>query len=321
MAAYYNQKTKKWDANFSYRDFENNSKKKMKRGFETKEDALAWEQSYKELCKKDMSKSFGEFYKNYESDIRPRVKASTWRSKEYVVKYKILPYFKDMPMSSIKPLDVLKWQNELLKMRNKEGKGLSGTYLKTIQSQLSAIFNHAVRYYALTSNPVKMAGPIGTVRAKEVHYWTKKEYIKFIECMKENDKYYKHLQRTAAEFDNYKKRVSKEKDAIYNLAVGDTVAKYVNVLDNIDRALAIETTDDKMKEGISLIKKQMLDIMTSLGCAEIPTVGETFNPEIHDAVMHIESEDYGEQQIVEELRKGYKCGDRVIRHAMVKVAN
>lgn len=108
MAAYYNQKTKKWDANFSYRDFENNSKKKMKRGFETKEDALAWEQSYKELCKKDMSKSFGEFYKNYESDIRPRVKASTWRSKEYVVKYKILPYFKDMPMSSIKPLDVLK---------------------------------------------------------------------------------------------------------------------------------------------------------------------------------------------------------------------
>jgi len=61
--------------------------------------------------------------------------------------------------------------------------------------------------------------------------------------------------------------------------------------------------------------------MTSLGCTEIPTIGETFNPEIHDAVMHIESEEYGEQQIVEELRKGYKCGDRVIRHAMVKVAN
>ena len=65
----------------------------------------------------------------------------------------------------------------------------------------------------------------------------------------------------------------------------------------------------------------MLDIMTELGCSEIPTVGETFNPEIHDAVMHIESEEYGEQQIVEELRKGYKCGDRIIRHAMVKVAN
>lgn len=141
------------------------------------------------------------------------------------------------------------------------------------------------------------------------------------ELKKENDKYYKHLQRTAAEFENYKKRVQKEKDAIYNLAVGDTVVKFVNVLDNIDRALAVETADDKMKEGISLIRKQMLEIMTELGCSEIPTVGETFNPEIHDAVMHIESEEYGEQQIVEELRKGYKCGDRVIRHAMVKVAN
>ena len=138
---------------------------------------------------------------------------------------------------------------------------------------------------------------------------------------KDNDKYYKHLQRTAAEFDNYKKRVSKEKDAIYNLAVGDTVAKYVNVLDNIDRALAVEGANEKMIEGISLIRKQMIDIMTELGCSEIPTVGEQFNPEVHDAVMHIESEEYGEQQIVEELRKGYKCGDRVIRHAMVKVAN
>ena len=141
------------------------------------------------------------------------------------------------------------------------------------------------------------------------------------ELKKENDKYYKHLQRTAAEFDNFKKRVSKEKDAIYSLAVGDTVAKFVNVLDNIDRALAVESADDKMKEGISLIKKQMLEIMTELGCSEIPTVGEVFNPEVHDAVMHIESEEYGEQVIVEELRKGYKCGDRVIRHAMVKVAN
>lgn len=138
---------------------------------------------------------------------------------------------------------------------------------------------------------------------------------------KDTDKYYKHLQRTAAEFDNFKKRVQKEKDAIYQLAVGDTVAKYINVLDNIDRALAVESADDKMKEGIALVKKQMLEIMTSLGCTEIPTVGETFNPEFHDAVMHIESEEYGEQAIVEELRKGYMCGDRVIRHAMVKVAN
>ncbi len=157
---------------------------------------------------------------------------------------------------------------------------------------------------------------------KDVTDMSREELENEVEDLKkDNDKYYKHLQRTAAEFDNYKKRVSKEKDDTYNLAVGDTVAKFVNVLDNIDRALAVESADDKMKEGIALIKKQMLDIMTSLGCSEIPTVGESFNPEVHDAVMHIESEEYGEQVVVEELRKGYKCGNRVIRHAMVKVAN
>ena len=157
---------------------------------------------------------------------------------------------------------------------------------------------------------------------KDVSDMSREELEQEVENLKKDtDKYYKHLQRTAAEFDNYKKRVSKEKDDIYNLAVGDTVVKFVNVLDNIERALQVDSADDKMKEGISLIKKQMLDIMADLGCSEIPTVGEVFNPEIHDAVMHIESEDYGEQIIVEELRKGYKCGDRVIRHAMVKVAN
>ncbi|MDC7302245.1 site-specific integrase [Agathobacter ruminis] len=194
MAAYFNQKTKKWDANFSYKDYENNSKKKMKRGFQTKEEAEAWETEYKELCKKDMSKTFGEFYKNYESDIRPRVKESTWRSKEYVIKHKILPYYQDKPMNSIKPLDILKWQNELLEMHNKKGNELSGTYLKTIQSQLSAIFNHAVRYYDLNGNPVKKAGPIGIVRANEVNYWTKEEYLRFIESMKDNNKYYYALE-------------------------------------------------------------------------------------------------------------------------------
>ena len=99
------------------------------------------------------------------------------------------------------------------------------------------------------------------------------------------------------------------------------VAEYINVLDNIDRALAVETADEKMKQGIEMIHKQMIGIMNSLGVFEIPTVNETFNPEVHDAVMHIESEEYGEQVVVEELRKGYKRGDRVIRHAMVKVAN
>ena len=151
---------------------------------------------------------------------------------------------------------------------------------------------------------------------------TVEDLIKETERLKkENEKYYEHVQRTAAEFDNYKKRMQKEKDATYNLAVGDVVAKYIEVLDNLEKAVQAETTDAKMKEGIELIKKQVVDIMTNLKVERTATVGEIFNPEIHEAVMHIEDENYKEKEIVEEFRSGFKMGNRVLRHAMVKVAN
>lgn len=138
---------------------------------------------------------------------------------------------------------------------------------------------------------------------------------------KENEKYYEHLQRTAAEFDNYKKRVSKEKENIYQLAVGDVVAKYITVVDSLEKGSNVQGMDESMKEGINLIYRQILDVMNSLNVEVIPTVNEKFNPEVHDAVMHIESEEYDEQTVVEELKRGYKIKDRVIRPAMVKVAN
>ena len=137
----------------------------------------------------------------------------------------------------------------------------------------------------------------------------------------ENEKYYEHLQRTAAEFDNYKKRVSKEKEKIYSLAVGDVVTKFIAVLDNLDKAVEAETTDPKAREGFELIHKQMQDVFASLNIEHIATEKEKFNPEFHDAVMHVEDENFGDQEIVQELRCGYKMGDRVLRHAMVKVAN
>lgn len=138
---------------------------------------------------------------------------------------------------------------------------------------------------------------------------------------KENEKYYDHLQRTAAEFDNYKKRVSKEKENIYQLAVGDVVAKYIPVVDSLEKGANVQGMEENMKEGIGLIYKQILDVMNSLNVEVIPTVNEKFDPEFHDAVMHIESEEYEEKTVIEELRRGYKMKDRVIRHAMVKVAN
>ena len=117
----------------------------------------------------------------------------------------------------------------------------------------------------------------------------------------ENEKYYEHLQRTAAEFDNYKKRVSKEKEKIYSLAVGDVVTKFIAVLDNLDKAVEAETTDPKAKEGFELIHKQMQDVFASLNIEHIATEKEKFNPEFHDAVMHVEDENFGDQEIVQEL--------------------
>lgn len=151
---------------------------------------------------------------------------------------------------------------------------------------------------------------------------TTQDLLKQMEKLKqENERYYEHLQRTAAEFDNYKKRMQKEKDATYNLAVGDVVTKFLEVLDNLEKALLAETKDEKMKEGVELIRKEMVDIMTALKIERIATVGEIFNPEIHEAVMHVEDEEHGEKEIVEEFRSGFKMNSRVLRHAMVKVAN
>lgn len=151
---------------------------------------------------------------------------------------------------------------------------------------------------------------------------TVEDLLKETEKLKqENEKYYEHLQRTAAEFDNYKKRMQKEKDATYNLAVGDVVTKFIEVLDNLEKALLVETTDKSMREGIELIKKQVVDILSSLKVDKIATVKEKFNPELHEAVMHVEDEKYEEKEIIEEFRSGYKMGNRVLRHAMVKVAN
>lgn len=138
---------------------------------------------------------------------------------------------------------------------------------------------------------------------------------------RENHKYYEHLQRTVAEFDNYKKRIAKEKDGIYKLAIGDAVLKYIPVLDNLEKAIQACKEDEKMKEGVELVYKQVEDVMASFGVEPINAVNQVFDPELHDAVMHIEDENLGEKIVVEELRKGYKMGDRVLRHSMVKVAN
>lgn len=169
------------------------------------------------------------------------------------------------------------------------------------------------------ANKAEQTSEVQNEEVQEVSIESLQEEIEKLKA--ENEKYYEHLQRTVAEFDNYKKRVSKEKEKIYNLAVGDVIIKFISVLDNLEKATLAESTDEKLKEGVTLIHKQMSDLFTGLNVEKIATVKEEFNPDLHDAVMHIEDKEFGDQEVVEELRSGYKMGDRVLRHAMVKVAN
>ena len=132
-----------------------------------------------------------------------------------------------------------------------------------------------------------------------------------------NEKY----MRTLAEYDNYRKRTIKEKESIYPEAKAVVVEKFLPVMDNFQRALDSAEEKGAFFEGVAMVKKQMDEVFTALGVEEIKSVGEAFNPELHNAVMHIDDEESGENIIVEEFQKGYKIGERVIRHSMVKVAN
>ena len=135
------------------------------------------------------------------------------------------------------------------------------------------------------------------------------------------DKY----KRLYAEFDNYQKRTQKEKDARYADAIIDTVASFLEVSDNLDRAIAFEVSSEeaqKVLDGVVLVKKQMTDTLSKLNVTEIKAVGEEFDPNIHNAVMHIEDENVCDNTVVEEFLKGYIYkNERVVRHSMVKVAN
>ena len=129
------------------------------------------------------------------------------------------------------------------------------------------------------------------------------------------------LLRTAAEFDNFKKRTEREKQSVAEFAKAGLIKQLLPILDNIDRASAAEKDTPDYIKGIEMIVKQFEGIAANLGITEVAQVGDTFNPEMHEAVMHIEDETLGENVIADVLQKGYKIGDTVIRAAMVKVAN
>lgn len=141
---------------------------------------------------------------------------------------------------------------------------------------------------------------------------------------KEYDELKDRLQRTMAEFDNFRKRTIKEKAVLYDDGIRSAVEQILPVIDNFERALSAAQKDDNSNsflQGMEMIYRQFKDILTSMGVEEIKAVGETFNPNLHNAVTHIEDKAFGENEIVEEFQKGYIFKDKVIRYSMVKVAN
>ena len=127
--------------------------------------------------------------------------------------------------------------------------------------------------------------------------------------------------RLAAEYDNYRKRTAKEKESIWPEAKAQTVAAFLPVFDNLERALKQETADEAYKKGVEMTMKGLQDALTSLGVEMIPALGETFDPNRHNAVMHVDDGEAGENTIVEVFQQGFICGEKVIRFSMVKVAN
>ena len=181
--AVYKDKHGKWYVSVYFVDWKGERARKLKRGFGTKREAQEWERQFLNQSKEDLDMSFEAFVELYKRDLKERLKRSTWLMKTSVIDQKILPYFRKKKVQEIKPTDIIAWQNVMLTWRDENGKGYSPTYLKTIHNQCSAIFNHAVRYYELKSNPAAKAGNMGKEKTKEMLFWTKPEYQCFSDAM------------------------------------------------------------------------------------------------------------------------------------------
>lgn len=127
--------------------------------------------------------------------------------------------------------------------------------------------------------------------------------------------------RILAEFENHKKRSQKERENLYGSILSDVVETILPILDNLENAAKAETKDEEYKKGVEMVLKQLQDVLKAQGVEEIKALGETFDPEVHEAVSSVQDDTKGEKEIVQEYRKGYKIGSKVIRHSMVVVAN
>lgn len=187
MPVYKDEKKGTWYVSIRYLNWKGEHTRKLKRGFKSKKEAQEYERTFLLKESKNLDMSFKDFVDIYLKDCSHRVKLNTLNTKEYIIKMKILPYLGEKKINEILPSDIKDWQNEMLMYRNDKGEAFSPCYLKTLHNQLSAIFNYAVKLYNLPNNPARVAGNMGKEKSKEVEFWTKEEYLKFSEAMKDKD--------------------------------------------------------------------------------------------------------------------------------------
>lgn len=176
-------KTGKWYSKFRYKDWTGEQVQKKKTGFLKKSDAQAWEDEFKAKASLSCNMLFKSLAELYMDDCKTRLKSTTCENKDYLIQSKLIPVFGNTPVNEISPLMVRNWQNQLMQEGQNSGKGYSKTYLKTINNQLSAILNYAVKYYHLDHNPATIAGSMGKGHADTMLFWTLEEYKTFIKAI------------------------------------------------------------------------------------------------------------------------------------------
>lgn len=176
---------KNWKVQVYYKDWKGNRKRKQKRGFRTKGEAKEWERDFLQQQSQGVDIEFGNFLEIYYKDMEVRLRESTMSMKRYIIELKIRPYFEKKVLSEITVADIRAWQNELLTYKDKDGKGYAPTYLKTINCQLTAIFNYAIRYYNLPGNPCKKAGAIGKSKGEPKDFWMQDEFNEFLKTVED----------------------------------------------------------------------------------------------------------------------------------------
>lgn len=185
MPVYKDEKRNTWYCKCNYRDWLGESKSKMKRGFATKKEAQQWERDFLQKQSASMDMKLATFVEVYFEDKEKRLKERSIMTKRTLIETKILPYFGDKKMNEITAVDIIKWQNTLLNQEYKP------TYLRMIQNQLTALFNHAERFYDLKDNPCKKVDKMGRSNAKELNFWTKEEYEVFMQGFTEEEEMYR----------------------------------------------------------------------------------------------------------------------------------